>query len=52
MQRSSSQVGGAAQNYQYPWSIKLDRTARVWFDKYNAHKHEEKLCLRRKKYIE
>ncbi|KEH43814.1 IQ calmodulin-binding motif protein [Medicago truncatula] len=27
MQRSSSQVGAAAQNYQYPWSIKLDRSA-------------------------
>ncbi|CAI9118395.1 OLC1v1019960C1 [Oldenlandia corymbosa var. corymbosa] len=27
MQRSSSHVGSAAQNYQYPWSIKLDRSA-------------------------
>lgn len=27
MQRSSSQVGAAAQNYQFPWSIKLDRSA-------------------------
>jgi len=27
MQRSSSHVGAAAQNYQYPWSIKLDRSA-------------------------
>ncbi|KAJ6689348.1 hypothetical protein OIU85_005721 [Salix viminalis] len=26
MQRSSSHVGAAAQNYKYPWSIKLDRT--------------------------
>ncbi|GAB4843335.1 IQ-domain [Ancistrocladus abbreviatus] len=26
MQRSSSHVGSAAQNYQYPWSIKLDRS--------------------------
>ncbi|XVE65958.1 hypothetical protein DITRI_Ditri08aG0042100 [Diplodiscus trichospermus] len=26
MQRSSSHVGAAAQNYQYPWSIKLDRS--------------------------
>ncbi|CAK7327112.1 unnamed protein product [Dovyalis caffra] len=27
MQRSSSHVGATAQNYQYPWSIKLDRSA-------------------------
>ncbi|KAL3649005.1 IQ-domain [Castilleja foliolosa] len=27
MQRSSSHVGSAAQNYQYPWSVKLDRSA-------------------------
>ncbi|KAG5236619.1 protein IQ-DOMAIN [Salix suchowensis] len=27
MQRSSSQVGATAQNYQYPWSIKLDRSS-------------------------
>ncbi|KAL3505977.1 hypothetical protein ACH5RR_031359 [Cinchona calisaya] len=27
MQRSSSHVGSAAQNYQYPWSIKLDRSS-------------------------
>lgn len=27
MQRSSSHVGSTAQNYQYPWSIKLDRSA-------------------------
>jgi len=27
MQRSSSHVSAAAQNYQYPWSIKLDRSA-------------------------
>ncbi|XP_022748965.1 protein IQ-DOMAIN 14 [Durio zibethinus] len=27
MQRSSSQLGATAQNYQYPWSIKLDRSA-------------------------
>ncbi|XVF28779.1 hypothetical protein REPUB_Repub15cG0060600 [Reevesia pubescens] len=27
MQRSSSHVGVTAQNYQYPWSIKLDRSA-------------------------
>lgn len=26
MQRSSSHVGSAAQNYQYPWSIKLDKS--------------------------
>ncbi|XP_019180125.1 PREDICTED: protein IQ-DOMAIN 14 [Ipomoea nil] len=26
MQRSSSHVSSAAQNYQYPWSIKLDRS--------------------------
>jgi len=26
MQRSSSHVGVTAQNYQYPWSIKLDRS--------------------------
>ncbi|XP_065863248.1 protein IQ-DOMAIN 19 [Euphorbia lathyris] len=26
MQRSSSHMGSAAQNYQYPWSIKLDRS--------------------------
>ncbi|XP_009757400.1 protein IQ-DOMAIN 19 isoform X2 [Nicotiana sylvestris] len=26
MQRSSSHVGSTAQNYQYPWSIKLDRS--------------------------
>ncbi|XP_060960432.1 protein IQ-DOMAIN 19 isoform X1 [Cannabis sativa] len=26
MQRSSSHVGAASQNYQYPWSIKLDRS--------------------------
>lgn len=26
MQRSSSHVGATAQNYQYPWSIKLDRS--------------------------
>lgn len=26
MMRSSSQVGVTAQNYQYPWSIKLDRS--------------------------
>lgn len=26
MQRSSSHVGTTAQNYQYPWSIKLDRS--------------------------
>ncbi|KAL7210156.1 hypothetical protein ACSBR1_031673 [Camellia fascicularis] len=25
MQRSSSHVGSTAQNYQHPWSIKLDR---------------------------
>ncbi|XP_052208668.1 protein IQ-DOMAIN 19 [Diospyros lotus] len=27
MQRSSSHVGSTAQNYQYPWSIKLDRSS-------------------------
>ncbi|GFP86027.1 protein iq-domain 14 [Phtheirospermum japonicum] len=27
MQRSSSHVGSAAQNYQYPWSVKLDRSS-------------------------
>ncbi|KAK2980640.1 hypothetical protein RJ640_011448 [Escallonia rubra] len=27
MQRSSSHVGSTAQNYQYPWSIKLDKSA-------------------------
>ncbi|KAL5070049.1 hypothetical protein RYX36_020936 [Vicia faba] len=27
MQRSSSHVGATAQNYQYPWSVKLDRSA-------------------------
>ncbi|GER34255.1 IQ-domain 19 [Striga asiatica] len=27
MQRSSSHVGSAAQNYQYPWCMKLDRSA-------------------------
>ncbi|XP_047336258.1 protein IQ-DOMAIN 19-like [Impatiens glandulifera] len=27
MQRSSSHVGATAQNYQYPWSIKLDRSS-------------------------
>ncbi|RDX57643.1 Protein IQ-DOMAIN 1, partial [Mucuna pruriens] len=27
MQRSSSHVGATAHNYQYPWSIKLDRSA-------------------------
>ncbi|KAL0414489.1 UNVERIFIED_CONTAM: hypothetical protein Sradi_1650600 [Sesamum radiatum] len=27
MQRSSSHVGSTAQNYQYPWSVKLDRSA-------------------------
>ncbi|KAG8370257.1 hypothetical protein BUALT_Bualt14G0098100 [Buddleja alternifolia] len=27
MQRSSSIVGSTAQNYQYPWSVKLDRSA-------------------------
>ncbi|GAV57570.1 IQ domain-containing protein/DUF4005 domain-containing protein [Cephalotus follicularis] len=27
MQRSSSHVGATAQNFQYPWSIKLDRSA-------------------------
>ncbi|XP_027116863.1 protein IQ-DOMAIN 19-like isoform X1 [Coffea arabica] len=27
MQRSSSHVGSAAQNYQYPWSIKLDKSS-------------------------
>lgn len=27
MQRSSSHVSATAQNYQYPWSIKLDRSA-------------------------
>ncbi|XP_044498486.1 protein IQ-DOMAIN 19 isoform X2 [Mangifera indica] len=27
MQRSSSHVGMTAQNYQYPWSIKLDRSS-------------------------
>ncbi|KAK8555157.1 hypothetical protein V6N13_037489 [Hibiscus sabdariffa] len=27
MQRSSSHVGATAQNYHYPWSIKLDRSA-------------------------
>ncbi|CAJ1977166.1 unnamed protein product [Sphenostylis stenocarpa] len=27
MQRSSSHVGATAKNYQYPWSIKLDRSA-------------------------
>lgn len=27
MQRSSSHVGATAPNYQYPWSIKLDRSA-------------------------
>ena len=27
MMRSSSQVGVTAQNYQYPWSIKLDRSS-------------------------
>ncbi|CAL0303218.1 unnamed protein product [Lupinus luteus] len=27
MQRSSSHVGITAQNYQYPWSIKLDRSS-------------------------
>lgn len=27
MQRSSSHVGSAAQGYQYPWSVKLDRSA-------------------------
>ncbi|KAL2903141.1 Protein IQ-DOMAIN 31 [Bienertia sinuspersici] len=26
MQRSSSQVGPAAQNYHYPWSVKLDKS--------------------------
>lgn len=26
MQRSSSHVGSAVQNYQYPWSIKLDKS--------------------------
>uniref|UniRef100_A0A2N9F4M9 DUF4005 domain-containing protein n=1 Tax=Fagus sylvatica TaxID=28930 RepID=A0A2N9F4M9_FAGSY len=26
MQRSSSHVGSTAQNYQYPWSIKLDKS--------------------------
>lgn len=26
MQRSSSHVGSTAQNYQYPWSVKLDRS--------------------------
>lgn len=27
MQRSSSHVGATAQNYQYPWSIKLDKSS-------------------------
>ncbi|KAI5649224.1 hypothetical protein M9H77_35229 [Catharanthus roseus] len=27
MQRSSSHVGSTAQNYQYPWSIKLDKSS-------------------------
>uniref|UniRef100_A0A2P2KZP2 Uncharacterized protein MANES_15G032200 n=2 Tax=Rhizophora mucronata TaxID=61149 RepID=A0A2P2KZP2_RHIMU len=27
MQRSSSHVGSTAQNYQYPWSLQLDRSA-------------------------
>ncbi|XVF73404.1 hypothetical protein PTKIN_Ptkin12aG0199200 [Pterospermum kingtungense] len=27
MQRSSSHVGATARNYQYPWSVKLDRSA-------------------------
>ncbi|KAJ4827524.1 hypothetical protein Tsubulata_028040 [Turnera subulata] len=27
MQRSSSHIGSTAQNYQYPWSIKLDRSS-------------------------
>ena len=27
MQRSSSHVSATAQNYQYPWSIKLDKSA-------------------------
>ncbi|KAJ6890591.1 hypothetical protein NC651_024176 [Populus alba x Populus x berolinensis] len=27
MQRSSSHVGATAQNYQYPWSVKLDRSS-------------------------
>lgn len=27
MQRSSSHVAAAAQNYQYPWSVKLDRSS-------------------------
>ncbi|XWS53934.1 hypothetical protein CRYUN_Cryun10bG0042700 [Craigia yunnanensis] len=27
MQRSSSHIGATAQNYQYPWSVKLDRSA-------------------------
>ncbi|KAG8370258.1 hypothetical protein BUALT_Bualt14G0098200 [Buddleja alternifolia] len=27
MQRSSSIVGSTSQNYQYPWSVKLDRSA-------------------------
>ncbi|XP_057466567.1 protein IQ-DOMAIN 19-like [Actinidia eriantha] len=27
MQRSSSHVGSTAQNYQYPWSVKLDRSS-------------------------
>ncbi|KAG8373099.1 hypothetical protein BUALT_Bualt12G0135400 [Buddleja alternifolia] len=27
MQRSSSHVGSATQNYQYPWSVKLDKSA-------------------------
>ncbi|KAK4425636.1 protein IQ-DOMAIN 1 [Sesamum alatum] len=27
MQRSSSHVGSTAQNYQYPWSVKLDKSA-------------------------
>ncbi|KAG9129737.1 hypothetical protein Leryth_015434 [Lithospermum erythrorhizon] len=27
MQRSSSQVGPASQNYQYPWSVKLDKSS-------------------------
>ncbi|GAB2294743.1 IQ-domain [Dionaea muscipula] len=27
MQRSTSHVGSAVQNYQYPWSVKLDKSA-------------------------
>ncbi|KAL7251728.1 hypothetical protein ACSBR1_013563 [Camellia fascicularis] len=27
MQRSSSHVGSAAQNFQYPWSVKLDKSS-------------------------